>query len=555
MNIGAIGWWSYHNQGDLAMLAALRQGLAPHTVVPIDTGFAATPDAVYRLNRLDYLLLGGGTLIADRPAPPFDTFEEWMDDLACPLGVVGLGVDPVHPAHWPTVEAMLDRASFWYVRDQQSRHNLHDHPKVQVAPDLSFLRPLSVRPFAGEPLGPRPLCAVNLRRGAAADLDPDPWVAAIRRLPLRLVAIPLSTYAAFDERLILQQLDPDVAPQFDAALYQQADLVIGTAYHAVLFAVQAGSPVIAIGYAPKVDQFMQENGLGRWLIRPDEPAKLASRVEELLSEHASVAAKLVQIRDRLHQEARAAIEDVHQAISAGGPRISRSGPRATIAVIGSGDPLADRRTLASCIRQTYGNVQVLLVDANPPENIAIRLQRTLARSSGEYLGWIGTSERLATDAIDCLASRLTEDPDLDVVYADYQAVDAEGLPVGQHVVPDANKLYRRDVVGPCFLMRRRLLRTLARVSRETPLMAYGLWLAAHPTHKLAPFHAPLCRSSRPVTSPAYVAQERATRRIWRQTQPALWQAAWQVIDSRLGERLLMQPLAWLCRTLGRSSHA
>ena len=26
MNIGAIGWWSYRNQGDLAMLAALRQG-------------------------------------------------------------------------------------------------------------------------------------------------------------------------------------------------------------------------------------------------------------------------------------------------------------------------------------------------------------------------------------------------------------------------------------------------------------------------------------------------------------------------------------------------
>ncbi|MDP1007169.1 hypothetical protein, partial [Klebsiella pneumoniae] len=75
MNIGVIGWWSYANQGDLAMLAALRQGLAPHTVVPIDTGFAATPDAIYRLNRLDYVLLGGGTLIADRPTPPFDTFE------------------------------------------------------------------------------------------------------------------------------------------------------------------------------------------------------------------------------------------------------------------------------------------------------------------------------------------------------------------------------------------------------------------------------------------------------------------------------------------------
>jgi hypothetical protein len=35
MEIGAIGWWSYDNQGDLAMLAALRAGLAPHHVVPL----------------------------------------------------------------------------------------------------------------------------------------------------------------------------------------------------------------------------------------------------------------------------------------------------------------------------------------------------------------------------------------------------------------------------------------------------------------------------------------------------------------------------------------
>ena len=62
MNIGAIGWWSYGNQGDLAMLSALRQGLAPHQVVAIDTGFPAHPDAIHRLNRLDYVLLGGGTL-------------------------------------------------------------------------------------------------------------------------------------------------------------------------------------------------------------------------------------------------------------------------------------------------------------------------------------------------------------------------------------------------------------------------------------------------------------------------------------------------------------
>ncbi|NLE43538.1 MAG: hypothetical protein GX620_02350, partial [Chloroflexi bacterium] len=61
MDIGAIGWWGYDNQGDLAILSALERGLAPHCVVPIAIGLPVHADALYRLNRLDYVILGGGT--------------------------------------------------------------------------------------------------------------------------------------------------------------------------------------------------------------------------------------------------------------------------------------------------------------------------------------------------------------------------------------------------------------------------------------------------------------------------------------------------------------
>ena len=185
----------------------------------------------------------------------------------------------------------------------------------------------------------------------------------------------------------------------------------------------------------------------------------------------------------------------------------------------------------------------------------MRLRYTLGRSTGEYLGWILGGEWLAADAIACLVGRLAEGPECDVVYADYYAVDDSNLPVGHHVVPDPTKLFRRDVVGPCFLMRRHLLYTLLQLPEETPLLAYSLWLAVSAEHKMAPFHAPLCYSPRPIGSRAYVAKERAARRLWRASQPALWQAAWHLIDSQLGERILVQPVAWLCRTLGRSDHA
>ena len=555
MNIGAIGWWSYQNQGDLAMLAALRQGLAPQKLVPIDTGFPAHPDAIARLNRLDYLLLGGGTLIAERPAPPFDTFDRWADQLTCPLGVVGLGVDPIAEASWPAVEAMLERARFWYVRDRQSRHNLRDHPKVQVAPDLTFALPLTARHVPSQDLPSLPVCGVNLRRSATDGLDPDPWVSALKSLPVRLKGLPLSPFRAFDERSLLQKLDPGTPHHHEPQAYRQVDLVIGTAYHAVLFAVQAAVPVIAIGYAPKVTQFMQENGLARWLLAPGDHTKLPALVDELLSERAEVTAYLAQLRDRLHHQARGAMQSLRHEISAAGPRAPRAVPRVTIAVVSSGDPDKDRRTLASCTSQTYANAQVFLVSATPPEDLGMRLRYTLGRSTGEYLGWILGGEWLAADAIACLVGRLTERPQCDVVYADYYAVDGSNLPVGHHVALDATKLFRRDVVGPCFLMRRHLLCTLLQLPEETPLLAYSLWLAASAEHKMAPFHAPLCYSARPIGSRAYVAKERTARRLWRVSQPALWQAAWHLIDSQLGERLLVQPVAWLCRTLGRSHHA
>ena len=98
LDIGAIGWWNYDNQGDLAMLQTLEQGLAPHRIVPIDIGFRINPDELDRLNRLDYVILGGGTLLPGRPDEPFATFDQWADQLECPLGVVGLGVDPIQEA-------------------------------------------------------------------------------------------------------------------------------------------------------------------------------------------------------------------------------------------------------------------------------------------------------------------------------------------------------------------------------------------------------------------------------------------------------------------------
>lgn len=553
LNIGAIGWWNYDNEGDRAMLAALRQELAPHHVVAIDTGFPANLDTIYRLNRLDYILFGGGTLIPGRPTSPFDTCHHWIDQLECPLGVVGLGVDAVETQYWPAVEALLDRAEFFYVRDQASRVLLRDHPKVQVAPDLSFAFPLPACQEAASGEQRLLRCGVNIRQSPR--LDPEPWLHALALLPVTIRAIPLSSFELFGEDVLLKRLDPRCPARFDASLYREIDIMVGVAFHSVLFAVQAAVPVIAIDYAPKVRHFMEDIGLARYLLTPDQHARLPELVTNLLAHRAAISAELRAISADLHQSARGNMACVRRQIERSGPRHQHTGPKVTIVVIGSPNAEKDQRTLASCEAQTYENTEVTQIRAHSETALNCLLKQTLTQSDAEYLTWVDGGDWFADDAIDCLVSRMEQQPQLDVRYTDYYVMDSMNLPQGHHTVPDSSKLYRRDVVGPHFLMRRSLLGGLLDVPDDSPLLAYSLWLQISGRSTLAPFHAPLFYSARAIKSRTLVVQEREVRRRWRQDRPWWIRWTWQIVDSDWFERLVVQPVLRLFGLLKRRPHA
>jgi len=555
MNIGVIGWWNYDNQGDLAMLAALRQGLAPHHVVAIDTGFPANPDTIGRLNWLDFVILGGGTLIPGRPTAPFDTFDQWADQLQCPLGIAGLGVDPVRERYWPAVEALLERARFFYVRDRASRTLLREHPKVQVAPDLTFAYPLEV--VGRLPAGAKtePICGVNLRHSGTTAFDPTPWADALRRLPARLRGIPFSSFGQFGESAFLRRLDPNCPDRFDPALYRQIDIMVGAAFHSVLFAVQAATPVIAIDYAPKVRHFMVDNGLDRYLLGQDEQDRLPGLVAEVLATRLAITADLQALRTKLHEEAQQTMHRIRSQIERDGLRRTHDIRRVTVIVMGSGDDAKDRRTLSTCASQTSSHVETILIGAGPRAEVNAGLQKAAEESGTEYLTWIEGGDWFADDALDCLVSRLEQDPGTDVVYADYYAMNSANLPEGHHTVPSSDKLYRRDVIGPCFLMRRSLLSRTGWPPPDSPLTAYELWLRAGSTARFLPFHAPIFYSGRPINSPGFIALERATRRRWRRSRPVWARAAWRIVDSDLGERLFVKPLSRALQLLWRERHA
>lgn len=568
MQIGVIGWWSYDNQGDLAMLSALRAGLAPHRVVPLDVGFAAHPDAIYRLNRLDYVILGGGTLIPGKPGPPFDTFDTWQNRLECPLGVVGLGVDPIIESYRPAVNALIDRARFFFVRDHAS-FQLLGRPEVQVAPDLTFAYPLQVERDDWEGRE-RPLCGINLRKSAR--LDPHPWLEVIAQLPVEFRGIPLSSFASFDESALLRRLDPGCTTVYAPNLYAGLDLMIGAAFHSVVFAVQAGVPVIAIAYAPKVRHFMEEIGLGRHVLSADEWEKLPELVDEVLATRSHLRQQLETIREGLQHKAHQMFQTVGHEIAQSGQRHQPCDASVTVIVVGSGDQEQEERTLTSCLAQTCGNLEVILSPAEessamPPliadDRVTVtdagggyagRLERALTKAQGEYVTWLDSGDWLAEDALDCLVSRLEQDSGCDVLYADYWLLSEANMPVVTHYVPEAGKLYRRDVIGPCFLVRKKVLSNVNGLPADSPLPAYSLWLELSSAHRFTTLHAPLMYSARQPRALHVIARERAARRVWRKNLPGWRRTLWRVIDSDFGERFVIQPIARLNRLLRSVTH-
>jgi hypothetical protein len=566
MNIGILGWWRAGNQGDFAIRENLERVLAPHHVVPIDLPFHMTRDELDRLNLLDFLLLGGGGLFQATPPIPFDTFDEWGPQLKTPIGVVGVGIDTVTPRFQPAVQALVDQACFFYVRDRDSQE-LVNHPKVQVAPDLSFLYPLP-RSVNLSPSRSWPVCGVNLRK--VPSLDVDRWIKTLRRLPVRLRGIPLSTFGAWEEVQTLRQFDETCPAAFDPSLYQNLDVMVGMAFHSVVFAIQAGIPTIAIAYAPKVRRMFDHLGLGQWLLDLDEWDRLPELVERATENRSQLVDFLQETTTGLTQAARDAMTLVKREIERVARPCPRSGPRVSMIVVGAASEAHNRLTLTSCLNQTYDNLEITVVGdgvqdipssmlrspdqlkyvpASLSESWADRLNRALAQTTGDCLSWITAGNYYVPDAISCMVAGLERNAGCDMVFAGYYTLYEADRIAYAHSVEPAYKLFRANVVGPCFLFRRRLREGVGSLNTETPCASYDYWLRAYQFFKLRPIHARLLFALMPQDAVRDRQVERQVRRQWRSKQVWPLRVFGQLVDTDLVDRYMIRPLMAVLRKI------
>ncbi len=431
MKIGVMGYYGFGNAGDEVILRNLERILAGYQVVPLPLGLNYSSDTIKRLNDFDYLVLGGGGLIRGEPPSPFGTFHLWHRSLQTPLGVLGVGVEHVEPQFREPVEVLLERSSFFVVRDEQSAQIL-DHPKVTVAPDLTFYRPFDPRePDAAWRGGKDQLLGVNLRPSNPRVND---WVRAVNQLGCPRAAIAFSTHPALGDQEILAGVNAESHHVFDEQRFRELDYVLCTAFHAVVFSIQMGIPVAAINYDAKVMRLMKEAGLERYLLEWDDYEAAEGIIGQLAANREQIGQQMRTFTRQAQGRLAERLLEPLQHIASGskfGRRSQKPGlsaqPRVSLVVTTAGAATVDiEYTVASCQAQDYDNLEILVVasgadssEVGPAAFEADRVKRVSASDlerlgtgilSGQFVGYIKPGAALAPDAVRLMLRKLESKP-------------------------------------------------------------------------------------------------------------------------------------------------
>ncbi|MGI5817367.1 MAG: glycosyltransferase family 2 protein [Armatimonadota bacterium] len=185
-----------------------------------------------------------------------------------------------------------------------------------------------------------------------------------------------------------------------------------------------------------------------------------------------------------------------------------------------------RESVQSCLDQSFGDLELICVDdastdgtagvlaeveATDPRIRCVRhsenrklpaaLNTGFDLASGRYLTWTSDDNLYYPHAIETMVSFLDTHGDADLVYAGYRTIDETGREVATTMPPDLSTLFSRNIIGACFMYRRRVHEALGGYREEMFLAEdYDFWLRAALAFRLLPLDEVLytyrCHSSR-----------------------------------------------------------
>ena len=157
-------------------------------------------------------------------------------------------------------------------------------------------------------------------------------------------------------------------------------------------------------------------------------------------------------------------------------------------------------SIAGCLNQSYGNIELIIVDDCSTEDIShitnrfndlrmrvIRNDNNLGlpaslnagfdASTGDYLTWTSDDNYYDPDAVKVMSERLDGNPGIDFVYCNYTFIDSEGR-IGDAIqTGKPEELDLQNCIGPCFLYRRKVYEVVGDYDLNCTLAEdYDYWL-------------------------------------------------------------------------------
>lgn len=115
---------------------------------------------------------------------------------------------------------------------------------------------------------------------------------------------------------------------------------------------------------------------------------------------------------------------------------------------------------AESIISSFNDPRMKVIRHDQPKLLGAALKEAFDQATGQYFTWMKDADILDLNAIDEMAGFLDKNPGIEFVYADYRQLDPETNVETPHPMPDVLDFSMEEVVGPCFLYTKKVVKKI-----------------------------------------------------------------------------------------------
>lgn len=300
-----FGWYHQRNAGDDRIAHCIENWLDGHELTFLPH---TSPPPLDVLQRSDYVILGGGS-IANQVNGVFCDMRKWISATKIPVFGVSITVSQYEEFRRELSAIPQNGGTLW-VRDEKSLDWLNFEKGLMFGPDISWLFP---RRFAN--LSRSEQVGVNFRPWSKIQWQPAIWEQQLSQSlgRDRLHPWPLCFGKDPDMSVLQDIVDTDNAPtEFNPTVPSRSQLIVAMRYHAIIFAIQAGTPFVAVDNTRKVRDLLEQVELPQLAVPLSDPSSFEEKLA-YIENHVS-AETLLQTTEKMSQKTWAVANRMRDAI-------------------------------------------------------------------------------------------------------------------------------------------------------------------------------------------------------------------------------------------------